>query len=214
MTLREYLRRVDRYGAYVGLRVKPGTSPDASDAEGANGEDADNDVGLFRREADKIVTVRFQTVFLPVSAAAPRVQFRTSVYNYNTHSDKDPRNLLLLCTPQGTSVQQDGSGSKAVMPHVVGPDGRVARHWLAAEATRHAVGGAQQETAAEAAEALAAGKATAVAFGTTAMGARMNVQMLIQVPLSRSRCHVTAAARGASAQKTPPLLPFISDTTR
>jgi hypothetical protein len=112
-----------------------------------------------------------------------KVEFCTDVYNYNTHSDDNPRNALLLCTAQGTSFQQDGAGTKKMFIHEVDPEGTIHRYWLEAERSKHKVGGAQIETKEEAEAAAARGKAVATFIGTRAMGTRMNVQLLIQVPL-------------------------------
>ena len=63
--------------------------------------------------------------------------------------DKDPKNLILLCTTQGLAVQQDGAGTRKLFHHSVATDGTAHRHWLEAERSAHKVGGAQRETAAE-----------------------------------------------------------------
>lgn len=145
-------------------------------------EDVDS---LYNEELDKKVSIRFQTVFLPISDEEDRVEFCTESYNYNTHSDSDPRNLLILCTPQGTSVQQDGFGAKKIFYHGVNKHGSIERYWLEAEKSKHKVGSSQKETSAEIEDALSRGKATAIHIGTEAMQKRFNVQMLIQVPLKQ-----------------------------
>ena len=43
-------------------------------------------------------------------------------YNYQTRSDADPKNLLLLCTTQGSAIQQDGAGAKKLFHHAVDPE--------------------------------------------------------------------------------------------
>jgi hypothetical protein len=162
-----------------------------------------NSVNLSQTETDDIFSVRFQTVFLPVEEKekgffeslasifskvenTSKVEFCTDVYNYNTHSDTDPRNLIMLCTPQGTSIQQDGSGSKKLFFHTY--DGStVERHWLEAERSIHKVGGEQKETEEEKEDALKRNKATAITVGTRAMGNRFNVQMMIQLPMKMKK---------------------------
>merc|ERR1719378_1304491 len=88
---------------------------------------------------------------------------------------------------QGVAVQQDGAGAKRLFHHAVDGDGEVHRYWLEAERSEHKVGGAQAESAAEKADALARGKATASVIGTRAMGTRFNVLMTIQVPLQQKK---------------------------
>lgn len=141
---------------------------------------------------DSQVSIRFQTTFIPVEDKGPStggrgtLEFATEAYNYQTRSDDDPRNLVLLATSQGLAVQQDGRGKQKLFHHSARPGSRsVARHWLEAEASSHKVGGAQQESEEEKADALARGKATAAVIGTRQMGTRFNVLMTIQVPLEQ-----------------------------
>mmetsp|Transcript_19538 Transcript_19538/g.34306 ORF Transcript_19538/g.34306 Transcript_19538/m.34306 type:complete len:703 (+) Transcript_19538:81-2189(+) len=150
-----------------------------------------SDSNLSDPNLDNKVSIRFQTVFIPVrgstsSSSSERgtCEFATEAYNYSTHRDNDPRNLVLLCTTQGLAVQQDGRGKQRIFHHSLLPfSNKISRHWLEAEASSHDVGSAQDETAAEKADALARGKATAVVIGTRAIGTRFNVLMTIQVPL-------------------------------
>lgn len=150
-------------------------------------------------EVDERVSIRFQTVFLPVADEDNAcIEFASEAYNYNTTSDAHPRNLVVLCTSQGIAVQPDGKGQKRLLHHAreraAAP---VSRFWLEAERSRHAVGGAQHETLAERADAHARGKATAGVLGLRAMGTRFNVLMTVQIPL-------VAPAREAQ----PPVVTF------
>jgi len=115
------------------------------------------------------------------------MEFATEAYNYNTFSDSDPRNLVLLCTSQGVAVQQDGQGAKRLLHHTVDEDSCIHRYWLEAERSNHKVGGPQCESEQERKDALARGKATASVIGTRAMGTRFNVLMTIQVPLQQKK---------------------------
>lgn len=146
---------------------------------------------LSHAEMDAKVSIRFQTTFLPVpDERFGALEFAPEMYNYQTRSDADPKNLLLLCTTQGSAVQQDGAGAKKLFHHAVDPTGepgQVCRYWFEAERTAHKVGGAQKESAEEKQEALARGKATSAVIGTKAMGTRFNVLMTIQVPLEQQK---------------------------
>ncbi len=62
-------------------------------------------------ERDSKVSIRFQTVFLPVNESGS-IQFAPGAYNYAIKSDDDLRNLVCLATSQGFSIQADGAGSK------------------------------------------------------------------------------------------------------
>lgn len=163
ITLENFLRAIGEHAAYAGLQVRD----------------------LSASQDDRI-SIRFQTVFLPIGGGgSPTFEFCSEAYNYNTTSDADPRNLLVLCTPQGASVQQDGAGAKRIFYHAVDDEKKTHRYWLEAERSSHSVGTAQKETEAEAAAAAARGKSTAIHIGTDAMGTRFNVQMLIQIPLKQ-----------------------------
>jgi len=166
VTLRTALQELGSYGKYAGL---PGDA-DLSDAV-----------------LDAKCSIRFQTTFLPVDSGTSRgaLEFASEAYNYNTTNDSDPRNLLLLCTSQGMAVQQDGRGKKRLYHHATDGQGKIHRYWLEAEESRHSVGGPQEETAEERADALRRGKATSSVIGIKAMGKRFNVLMTIQVPLKQ-----------------------------
>merc|ERR1719389_1403339 len=159
---------------------------------------------LSRVELDKKVSIRFQTTFLPVGEdELASMEFCSEAYNYNTKSDADPRNLVLLCTSQGLAVQQDGSGAQRLFHHAVDSKGAIHRYWLEAERSRHKVGGPQVETDEERASAAARGKATSSVIGVRAMGTRFNVLMNIQVPLEQAPRPMRACYGSlASAKKT------------
>lgn len=126
-----------------------------------------------------------QTVFLPVTGASElaALEFATEAYSYQTAADDNPRNLVLLCTSQGTAVQASKRGQAKLFHHAVGADGAASEYWLEAERSTHAVGTEQRETNAEAAAAAARGKAVSSVIGVRALGTRFNVLMTIQVPL-------------------------------
>jgi hypothetical protein len=139
VTLESWLKNSKYHGKHVGLR---------SD--------------LFEEGLDSVVSTRFQAVFL-----SDKDNFCTSVHNYQTTVADDPKNLLLLCTPQGTSVYQDMPGHQKLFHQTVGLD-RIQTHWMMAEKTRFNVGAKQHEGG---------------FLGLRSMGQRMNVQMLVQIPL-------------------------------
>jgi hypothetical protein len=173
VTLENYLSNASQYGGYTGL-----TTP-----------------SLGENKQDSIFSIRFQTVFLPIESStdpdkapenAGRVNFCPEIYNYQTRDEENPRNMLLLCTAQGTSMQQDGVGAKKVLHHEVDPDGKIHRYWLEAESSRHKVGGEQTETNEEASAAAARGKSNAVFIGPKHVGTRFNIIMTVQVPLAQA----------------------------
>lgn len=168
LNLCDYLQNIGKYGSYSGI---------------------DPSSNLDNPDVDDIFSIRFQTVFLPIEDDK-KTEFCTEVYNYNTRDDSNPRNLLLLCTPQGTSIQQDGYGRKKLYFHNVNESGDIERCWLEATKSNHKVGGSQIETEEERIEAQREGKATSIHIGTEAMGSRFNVQMLVQLPIKQENRHL------------------------
>jgi len=161
-TLKHVLSNAGKFGNYAGVVA---------------------DSNLYNEKLDSEISIRFQTVFLPVDdKELAKLEFTTEAYNYQTLEDDNPRNLVLLCTTQGVAFTTDGAGSRKLFHHALDKDGQVHNYWLEAERSRHQVGGAQVETEEEAAAAAARGKATSSVIGVKAMGTRFNVLMTIQVP--------------------------------
>lgn len=164
ISLAEYLTKAGAYGEYAG--VPPNL-----------------DLSLA---ADEEVGIRFQAVFLPVEAGET-IEFYNEAYNYQTTSEENPRNLILLGTTQGTFFQHDGPNAVAQYLHEMQPDGLWQRCFLEASATNHKVEMGQWETDHERSTALASGKAATMAIGTPAMGIGFNRLMTIQVPLAQKK---------------------------
>ncbi|CAB9501776.1 snf7-domain-containing protein [Seminavis robusta] len=157
--------------------------------------------GLYDKALDQKISIRFQTTFLPVDDhPTASIEFAPEAYNYNTRSDAQPRNLILLCTTQGLAIQQDGAGAKKLFHHSKLPNGRIGRYWLEAERSRHIVGGAQKETQEERIDALKRGKATASVIGVRGMKTRFNALMTIQVPLLQETTEVRTLAKEPSCK--------------
>ena len=165
ITLRDFLKNMGKHGAYAGL---------------------DKNVSLGDKAADAEVSIRFMTTFLPVNdEELATLEFAPEMYQYQTRSEDDPANLLLLATTQGVAVQANGAGATKLYHHAVEPSKQICRYWFEAERSTKKVGGAQLETKEEAQAAAQRGKATASVIGTRSMGTRFNVLMTIQVPLKQ-----------------------------
>jgi len=166
-TLHTILKDISKYGGYAGMDVD----------------------SILDESLDQKVSVRFQTTFLPVNEEKGKfsaLEFAPEAYNYNTMTDENPRNLILLCTTQGVAIQQDGKGAKKLFHHVKS-NGQVKRYWLEAESSKQKVGAAQNESEEEKIDALRRGKATSSVIGIRAMGTRFNVLMTIQIPLEQKK---------------------------
>ena len=186
ITLADFLKRTGTYASYTGVKA---------------------DTNLYDATLDSEVSIRFQTTFLPVDESGC-TEFCTEAYNYNTLSDSDPRNAIVLCTTQGIAFQQDGAGAKKLFHHSVDSQGNVHQHWLEAERSAHTVGGAQIESKEEAVAAAARGKATASVIGIEAMGTRFNALMTVQIPLQQKRKQIPVSFfAGAEEEMMSPAQP-------
>ena len=176
VTLKDYLQNIGKYGSYAGI--------------------SKDHPGLYSEELDSKVSIRFQTTFLPVKKNGDfnSVEFCPETYNYNTKSAKDPRNLLVLGTTQGTSLQQDASGFQKLFNHAVDKDGKIHRYWFEAEQTNKDVDDNQEETKEEAEKAVSRGKATSSVIGIESMGVRMNVLMSIQIPMKQQEPSISRSS--------------------
>jgi huntingtin len=135
---------------------------------------------LYEASLDTEVSIRFQTVFLP-----NKTEFCVEHYNYQTRSKEDPKNLILLCTSQGSNLSQDVPGFNKLYKVKRDDDGELMNHWFEIEASAHKVGEEQKETDEERKDALSRGKATATVIGIKQMGTRFNVIISAQIPLKQ-----------------------------
>lgn len=139
---------------------------------------------LHSSSTDDKVSIRIQTVFLPAVKSndnGTNFQFAPEAYNYNTSYDRDPRNLILLATEQGLSVQADGMAKKRLLHHAKS-SGVVNEYWLEVEQRVQKFSGEQEEMESDATE---QGKEMAYNLGIGSMGKRTNTLMIIQVPLKK-----------------------------
>ncbi len=167
VTLAHYLQNAGAHGAYAGLP---------------------QDANLYAPGTDDTVSVRFQTVFLPVGGSDnAALEFSPQVFNYQTQDARCPRNLVVMGTSQGCAVAANTPGQQRILHHATDAAGQAHAYWLQGERTQYAVGGAQQESNKAAVQAAAAGKANACVIGTRAMGTRLNAVLMVQVPLTRGQ---------------------------
>lgn len=118
-------------------------------------------------------------------------EFSPELYSYQTRSDDNPRNLVVMCNAQGSHVQQDRRGNQRVLLHKVDAAGRVTENWMRAAASRFRVGDVQEQTDEERADAARSNVAHARVLGIRAMGTRLNALMTVQVPIRQRPERVT-----------------------
>jgi len=132
--------------------------------------------------ADEYVNIRFQLTFVPIDETGQRVVY-VETYNYNTKESDDPRNTIIITTPQGSSVHQDKPGPNRIGLHARDPDGSIHEYLMKLSLTDFGVGSATVESEESLAGALSKGEATSAYYGVQAMGPRCNAVLLTQIPL-------------------------------
>jgi hypothetical protein len=138
----------------------------------------------FSSSLDDEVSIRFQTVFIPVDGV--NTEFTPETYNYQTKDNSDPKNIILLCTSQGTFVQQDKVGSQKQYLQKVGDNGVLQNTVLDARPSKHGITTSQVDTIEEATAAVSSGLATTTVLGHKSMGIGFNRLMTIQIPLKQT----------------------------
>ena len=143
---------------------------------------------LFNENLDKQISVRFQTTFLPIQPVTVEddfniiseefIEFCPETFNYNTKSDDDPKNVLVLCTSEGSFVSLDKKGPKKLFRYTNNKN-----EWFRIEPTKFSVGTSQTESETEQIEQINSGKSIADYFGLESMKNCMNCIATIQIPL-------------------------------
>ena len=146
----------------------------------------DHSTSLHSPELDPGVLIRFQTTFLPrmgLFGAHPKI---AELCSYQATSDQ--KNLLLLCTRQGLSVQQNGARATKLSHHSVSfGTSRHSHHWLESEGSTNSVG---QETAQDRAGVFTRGKVIPSGIGPQCLGNRSDCLMTVEVPLQQEQTQV------------------------
>jgi hypothetical protein len=116
------------------------------------------------------VVVRFQTAWVPIKKGTTSTKIVPQHYSYQTRSRTDPRNLLVLGTPQGVFAHNDDAGGKKLFAHSVSHAGTVSNHWFEAESNKDCMVG------------HAAIDARSVEMGIRGMGPRTNCFITVAIP--------------------------------
>ncbi len=90
------------------------------------------------------VVLRFQHAFVGLNETGHRSVVPTH-YSYQTQSRDNPKNLILLATSQGITVQCDDAGMNKLFAHDKDESGNTVNKWFDVEATRFAVGQSQSD---------------------------------------------------------------------
>jgi hypothetical protein len=129
------------------------------------------------------VVVRFQTAWVPIRKGTKLTKIVPQHYSYQTRSRTNPRNLLMLGTPQGVFAHNDDSGGNKLFAHSVDASGAVHNHWFEAESNKDCMVG---HTAMEI-DGLPQKKARAVEMGIRGMGARTNCFVTVAIPNTQKK---------------------------
>lgn len=164
ISLSEYLENFYKYSSYI----FPNTCP----------------ISLYNEQKDEIdVSIRFQAVFIPLIDGKRTIY--TASYNYQTISDNDPKNIILLSTSQGTFVNHDKKGVQSLFLHNKDKFQEWSNYYMEVEETKFDVCKEQVETLDERKLAIESGKSTSQLIGLRSMGEGFNRLMTIQIPLEQ-----------------------------
>lgn len=142
------------------------------------------------RDENMGVGIRFQAAFVPLDQVDREqglkyAEFYPETYNYQTGCSCHPKNMVALCTSQGTFIQGEGKGFRPqFLQEYSSVDQGMINYNLKATPTRHGVVLNQVDTDVERTIAQAQGLAVSTVIGTRAMGTGFNRLMTIQIPLS------------------------------
>lgn len=159
-TLDEYLKDFYQYSKYRFPNIEPSTS--------------------LMGDEDQEISIRFQALFIPEGR-----NLCTTSFNYQTYSDTDPKNIIILCTSQGTFVNKDKRGTQKQYIHRPGDHvtSRWNNHYMELTSSRFGVCQSQVETLDERQEAIQNNLASSALIGLKSMGEGFNRLMTIQVPI-------------------------------
>jgi len=141
------------------------------------------DNNLYSEKLDTKISIRFQTTFLPLKSEKS-IEFCTKSYSYNTPTDNDPKNLLLLSTTQGLTLHTNKNKYQNLFLQSKDANGKLVNRWLEAEETSFKVGSEQIETDEQV---KANKKASSCVIGIKSMGQRFNALLTIQIPLKQKQ---------------------------
>lgn len=136
-------------------------------------------------EANQKVVVRFQTAWVPIKKGTKLTKIVPQHYSYQTRSRTNPRNLLVLGTPQGVFAHNDDSGGNKLFAHSVDASGTVHTHWFEAESNKDCMVGHAATMTED--EGLPKKKARAVEMGIRGMGARTNCFVTVAIPNTQKK---------------------------
>lgn len=119
------------------------------------------------------IVVRVQTAWIPLEEGETNVKCAPGNFSYQTSTETDPRNLIVVGTAEGIFVHHDRPGVNKLLGHKLADDGTVEEHWFVATESDHCVGRSH------------IGDSTAVELGLKGMGPRCNCFMVLSLPNSQ-----------------------------
>lgn len=142
------------------------------------------------------VIYRVQNAWVPFETGTTSQDVVPAHYSYQTTSDADPRNLIVVGTAQGVFVHSDGVGVRPLFAHGTGDDGSVTEHWFTAEAMANTRVGEAVSPNVDGSVPTRAHGANAVEMGVRGMGARANCFVVMSIPNRQASTHSSFAYDG------------------
>ena len=150
-------------------------------------------------EPNQRVVVRFQTSWVPIRKGTKATKIVPQHYSYQTSSRTNPRNLIVLGTPNGIFAHKDNPGGNKLYAHSVdASDGKVHNHWFEAESNRNCMVGHATTVPEE--EELPTKRARSQEMGIRGMGSRPNCFVTLAIPNTQTATTVRGGGELSSMQ--------------
>jgi len=124
------------------------------------------------------------------------------VYNYQTISNNNPKNIHVMFNTQSSSISFSQTGKARSYLHSQNVDGGINKNYIQVEDTSMAAGSVQVEDKEATAAAAAAGKATVATLGTRKMGQACNIIGMLQIPIKQEKKKPHLASKGIGSGST------------
>ena len=124
---------------------------------------------------NELLVVRVQTSLIPMGEGQEERKIAPGHYSYQTLSDSDPRNLIILGTPSGIFVHSDTPGINKLMAHSTNGD-EVCEHWRTATLPKE-----------DTSDTTYTVKKTAVDFGIKGIGEVKNCFLVMSIPVKQKK---------------------------
>jgi hypothetical protein len=138
------------------------------------------------------VVMRHQNAFVPTGKDTPE-DVAPAHYNYQTRTNEDPRNLIIVFTPMGYYAQTDRVGFNPLLYNKPNGKGLLEQTWIGVEATDKDVGHADDDRKHKKTKTT-----NSFVLGVEGSLPRANRLMIMSIPLAQKKREIPKTAWGQS----------------